>query len=94
MQRIEQEHKKRFQDLAAMLGDSYPGILAPSAGSCNLCESCTYPGAPCRFPDKALSSMEANGLWVSEVCEKNGVPYNYGSNKMAFTSCILVSDQE
>ena len=38
--------------------------------------------------------MEANGLWVSDVCEKNGVPYNYGPNKMAFTSCILVSDKE
>ena len=94
MQRIEHEHKKRFQDLAAVLGALYSRVLALGAGSCDLCESCTYPDASCRFPDKALSSMEANGLWVSDVCEKNGVPYNYGTNKMAFTSCILVNDQE
>ena len=94
MERIEKQHEKRFQDLAAVLGASYPHVLALGAGSCNLCESCTYPDAPCRFPNKALSSMEANGLWVSDVCEKNGVPYNYGPNKMAFTSCILVSDEE
>ena len=28
MERIEQEHKKRFQDLAAVLGASYPHVLA------------------------------------------------------------------
>jgi predicted metal-binding protein len=92
MQRIEREHKKRFQDLAAVLGTTYSRMLALGAGACSLCEFCTYPDAPCRFPDKALSSMEANGLWVSDVCEKNRVPYNYDPNKMAFTSCVLVSD--
>jgi predicted metal-binding protein len=92
MQRIEEEHKMRFQNLAAALGAAYPRMLALGAGACNLCESCSYPDAPCRFPDRALSSMEANGLWVSDVCEKNGLPYNYGPNKMAFTSCILVQE--
>jgi predicted metal-binding protein len=90
MQRIQELHKKCFQDLAATLSAAFPSVLALGAGSCSLCESCSYPDAPCRSPEKALSSMEANGLWVSDVCEKNGVPYNYGEKKMAFTSCILV----
>jgi predicted metal-binding protein len=94
MQLIEKEHKRRFQELAAALTAAYPRVLALGAGSCSLCETCAYPDAPCRFPDKALSSMEANGLWVSDVCEKNGVPYNYGQNKMAYTSCVLVKDDE
>jgi predicted metal-binding protein len=92
MQRIQEQHQKRFQALAAVLCAAYPDVLPLGAGSCTLCPTCSYPGAPCRFPGKALSSMEANGLWVSDVCEKNGVPYNYGPNKMAFTSCILVKD--
>jgi hypothetical protein len=37
MQRIEREHKKRFQRLAAALGSFYPRILALGAGSCDLC---------------------------------------------------------
>jgi predicted metal-binding protein len=94
MQRIEKEHKERFQKLAAVLGAAYPHVLSLGAGACNLCETCSYPDASCRFPDKALSSMEANGLWVSDVCEKNGVSYNYGPNKMAFTSCVLVREGE
>ena len=52
------------------------------------------PGRRRRFPDKTLSLMEADGLCVSDVCEKNGVPYNCGPNKMAFASCILVKDEE
>jgi predicted metal-binding protein len=94
MQRIGEEHKKRFQDLAAALKAAYPRVLALGAGGCTLCASCAYPDAPCRFPDKALSSMEANGLWVSDVCEKNGLPYNYGPNKIAYTSCVLVNGRE
>src|SRR5271157_4752114 len=46
MQRIEKQHKKRFQDLAAVLSAAYPRILALGAGSCDLCPSCTYPDAP------------------------------------------------
>jgi predicted metal-binding protein len=92
MQRIEQEYKRRFQNLARVLRAAFPHVLSLGAGSCNLCETCSYPSAPCRFPDQALSSMEANGLWVSDVCEKNGVPYNYGPKRMAFTSCVLVKD--
>jgi predicted metal-binding protein len=94
MQRIGQEHKKRFQDFAVALSAVHPRVLALGAGGCDICASCTYPDAPCRFPDKALSSMEANGLWVSDVCEKNGISYNYGPNKLAYTSCVLVADQE
>jgi len=94
MQMIEESHKKRFQELAISLSSGSFLVLALGAGACRLCEVCSYPDAPCRFPGKAQSSMEANGLWVSDVCEKNGVPYNYGPNKMAFTSCILIAERE
>ena len=36
------------------------------------------------------SSMEAYGLWVSKVCELSGIPYNYGPNTIAYTSCFLL----
>ena len=52
MQRIEREHKKRFQNLARVLGAAYPRILALGPGSCNLCESCTYPVAAAAFLTK------------------------------------------
>ena len=60
-----------------------------SAGTCTLCAECTYPDAPCRFPDKRLVSMEAAGLVVSEVCTQAGIPYNHGPQTIAFSGCVL-----
>jgi predicted metal-binding protein len=65
-------------------------MLALGAGKCEICETCTFPDKPCRFPDRMETSMEASGLLVSKVCTDNGLEYNYGTNKMAFTSCFLV----
>ena len=60
-----------------------------SAGTCTLCKQCTYPDAPCRFPDKRLVSMEAAGLVVSEVCTQAGIPYNHGQLTMTYSGCVL-----
>lgn len=60
-----------------------------SAGTCTLCKQCTYPDAPCRFPEKRLVSMEAAGLVVSEVCTLAGIPYNHGPQTIAYSGCVL-----
>ena len=63
-----------------------------TAGTCTRCKQCTYPDAPCRFPNKLFPSMEACGLVVSKVCSDAGVPYYYGSQKLAYTGCVLYND--
>ena len=83
-------HKENFGRMRAELEKDNPGLLAMGAGECKLCETCTYPDDPCRFPDKKEISMEAYGLFVSKVCTDNGLSYNYGPGKFAFTSCFLV----
>ena len=66
--------------------------LPMSAGTCIRCKECTYPDAPCRFPEKLFPSMEACGLFVSKICKDNNVPYYYGSQKLAYTGCVLYND--
>lgn len=83
-------HKAHFQDLYAALCREYPGMLALGAGCCTQCAVCSYPDAPCRFPDKMVSSMEAYGMMVADVCQKNGLAYFYGPNTIAYTSCFLL----
>ena len=83
-------HKDNFAALVKTLKTRYPDLLPMGAGTCTRCESCTYPDAPCRFPDEAISSMEAYGLWVSKVCELSGVPYNNGKQTITYTSCYLL----
>ena len=83
--------KRRVIDLVEAIDDA--GLSAEtmtlSAGTCTLCETCTYPDAPCRFPDKRLVSMEAAGLVVSEVCTMAGIPYNHGPQTIAYSGFVL-----
>ena len=82
-------HKKNFQTLARQMRLIYADCLPLSAGSCTICRSCTYPEKPCRFPAKMLSSMEAYGLLVSDVCTQAGLKYYYGPRTLTYHSCIL-----
>ena len=79
--------------MPARLRRAYPGCLPLTAGSCTLCARCTYPDRPCRYPTKRLSSMEAYGLLVSDVCTRSGLAYNYGARTMTYTSCVLYNKE-
>ena len=85
----QEEHKTNFLKLAAEIRKIHPECLPLTAGTCTLCRKCTYPDEPCRRPDEMISSMEAYGLLVSDVCTKSGAKYNYGPKTMTYTSCIL-----
>ena len=87
---IEAEHKAHFKDMFSALRSEVADILALGTGCCTQCTSCSYPHAPCRFPEQKISSMEAYGMLVLEVCKANDLPYYYGSGKMAYTSCFLL----
>lgn len=90
MMEIEAEHKARFAQMHQILREQNEDVLALGAGCCMVCPTCTYPDAPCRFPEKRVASMEAFGILVLEVCKANGMEYYYGSDKMAYTSCFLL----
>ncbi len=90
MQACGEAHKAQFLALRDALWAEYPDLLALGAGGCRLCDDCTYPEAPCRHPRETLSSMEAYGLLVTDVCEKNGLAYTYGRGTITYTGCYLL----
>lgn len=90
MMETEALHKENFEKLYALLRQRFPDMLALGAGGCRLCSKCSYPDAPCRFPEKMVSSMEAYGMVVTEVCQANGMAYHYGKNTITYTSCFLL----
>lgn len=89
MQETAENHGRRFREIALRLWKDGVTVLPLTAGACPICEKCAYP-EPCRFPGKAISSMEAYGLLVNQVCTDNGVPYNHGPNTMAYSGCLLL----
>jgi len=82
-------HQKSFDNFVRQASMIYGNILPMGTGGCRRCKKCTYPDRPCRYPDKLYHSMEAYGLWVSDVCEKSDVKYYYGPKTMTFTACVL-----
>ena len=89
MMETEAAHKERFYAMRKALVEKGIDALAAGAGCCTICPECTYPDAPCRFPEEEMSSMEALGMLVLEVCKANDMRYFYGENTIAYTSCFL-----
>lgn len=90
MMALDAMQKDRLSEFREDLWPAFPDLIALGNGACTICETCTYPGAPCRHPERAVQSMEAFGLVVSDVCEVNGLGYYYGPSTMTFTGCYLL----
>jgi predicted metal-binding protein len=91
MLRIGGEHSEHIAAFSGAALLEYPYSLVLGWGTCRICESCTYPFAPCRFPQKMTYSMEAYGMLVSEVCTACGIPYNYGEGTLTYVACFLIA---
>lgn len=67
----------------------YTGDCLILAGEgCSRCAKCTYPDAPCRFPDKAHPSIESYGVEVNKVAATIGINYINGANTVTYFGCI------
>ena len=83
------EHEEITREVVKLFHSFYGEVIALSTESCAVCSKCTWPDAPCRFPDKLYPSMEACGLFVSKICKQCGMEYNNGPDTITFFSCIL-----
>ncbi len=90
MMEIEEKHKEKFNNFYKIIKEEYENSMAFSSGCCTICTSCTYPEKACRFPQKCISSMEAYGMLVSDICKSNKIKYYYGPTKIAYTSCFII----
>ena len=85
--------RERSDELHSLLREKYGGVLGLGGAGCKICKTCTYPDAPCRFPEKRMSGMEGYALMVNEVCKENGLLYFYGKDTITYTGMFLVRDR-
>ena len=67
--------------------------LLLSNEGCGRCARCTYPDAPCRFPELLYHSLEGYGFIVNELAKEAGMRYNNGSNTVTYFGALLFSDK-
>ena len=61
---------------------------------CGRCAHCTYPDAPCRFPDLLCHSIEGYGFIVSELAAAAGMQYYGGADTVTYFGAVLFSESE
>ena len=89
MQEGQRQAKRVFAAVVGAMRQAGERFLALGSGGCDLCESCAYPDAPCRFPDRATPSVEACGVNVMQLAKQIGVRYNNGPNTVTYFFVIL-----
>lgn len=83
-----QRQMDRLGEALAVPEGASPPLLLSNEG-CIRCPSCTWPHAPCRFPEKLHPSLEGFGFVVSELAKAAGIPYRMESGVIYFGAVLL-----
>ncbi|MBE6593799.1 MAG: DUF2284 domain-containing protein [Ruminococcaceae bacterium] len=89
--------KKRTYPLAQSLRKVFADagiskVLHLGAGGCGVCTTCAkQTGEPCRFPEKALPSLEAYGVNVSMLAKAANMKYINGQDTVTYFGAVLFS---
>ena len=83
------DFKKATDSFHRALAPVLPAFLLLSNEGCGRCKKCTWPDAPCRFPELLHHALEGYGFVVSELAAAAGVRYNNGPDTVTFFGAVL-----
>jgi len=83
------DFKKLVDLFQKNLDNTLSEYLLLSNEGCGRCSVCTYPDAPCRFPDLLHHSLEGYGFMVHELAKEAGMRYNNGANTVTYFGALL-----
>ena len=83
-----QRQTDRLDEALAALELPKPPLILSNEG-CVRCPSCTWPSAPCRFPEKLHPSLEGFGFMVSELAGAAGLSYRAERGVTYFGAVLL-----
>ncbi|MHC1694412.1 MAG: DUF2284 domain-containing protein [Eubacteriales bacterium] len=92
MEKAAQLHKKVLDDISEVFRSEYGAgdFIKLGVGKCTICGECAIlTGEPCRFPDEAISSVEAYGMDVRKLCEEHGLKYINGQDTVSYVGMIV-----
>lgn len=73
------EHEAVTREAEKLLRAQGLETFVLSTEACAICESCAYPDAPCRFPDKMYPCVESHAIIVTDVAEQYGIEFISGN---------------
>ena len=82
---------RAFQESCAAFASLLPKgrrLLLSNEG-CGRCKTCTYPDAPCRFPQELSPPVESYGIRVDLLAKSAGIPYLNGANTVTYFGALF-----
>ncbi len=87
------EGQKSFKELCAgvraLAKAGGEDFLLLSNEGCGKCNTCTYPDAPCRFPEERTAPVESFGIYVNKLTASAGINYINGKNTVTYIGMLL-----
>ena len=85
-------HEALTRQVTHLVRAQCPDTLTLSTESCVHCEKCTWPDAPCRFPDKMYPCVESYGILATDIAEKCGMDF-FNGNIVTWFSLIFFKEE-
>ena len=90
--------RKEHEGVAERVGEIFraidPEAVVLSAYSCERCARCTYPSAPCRYPDQMYPCVESYGILVPELARICGMNFMNSGDTLTWFGLILFNINE
>lgn len=84
-----ERHCEICPKVVSVFQEHFSDLFVLSAEGCARCKTCTYPDAPCRFPDLLYPSIESYCVEVNRLAETAEVHYINGADTVTYFGCIL-----
>ena len=92
MKEAELRHSKIADKINQYIEKRFDDYLRLTAGKCSICPICAQiENKPCRFPDKAISSLEAYCMNVSALAKLCRMNYINGKDTVTYFGAFLFS---
>ena len=89
MTKGKERHCSLCPGIVDLFRKEYENLFVLSAEGCNRCKTCTYPDAPCRFPETLYPSIESYCVEVNRLASTAWIHYINGANTVTYFGCIL-----
>ena len=91
MVRGKQDFNKVVIGIAKIAKKTFNNPLVLGAGGCGVCDECAArSNLPCRFPSKAIASLEAHCIQVSQYAEYSSLKYINGNNTVTYFGGVFL----
>lgn len=88
-------HEAITDQAAALLKAQGAEVYILSTEACAVCDRCAIlDGQPCRRPRRMHPCVESQGIVLSELAERHGIPFLYGGNIVTWFSLILYREAQ